>query len=306
MIYIAPKKGSNLLRRFQRFFSRPDFKRNPCLATWKRLWWRIRWRLTNDDWILRLPNGLRISVPKSGAGALIYYQGWSEPEVAAFLYRFLRPGMTFIDVGAHIGEYVLLAKSLIGEDGSVHAFEPDPRNYQFLQYNVRLNSLQQVFLQNCVVSNQTGKVTFALFKEPSISRITVQGSDLQNESLVQTVDVPATSLDEYVQKHDIAKIDLVKIDVEGAELQVLEGASNLFSSSQDGPVILFEYSPENCRRFGYDAGRIIALLKVYGYQVYMLQGQGKISEMATNIQNLTFGTHLNLIAFKNERKLSRE
>jgi hypothetical protein len=97
----------NLLWRLISFTQRPDFRRNPVHAIYKRLCWRVRWRLCSEPWLLRLPNGMHIVIPQSGSGALIYYQGWSEPEVASFLIRFLSPNMTFIDVGAHIGEYVL-------------------------------------------------------------------------------------------------------------------------------------------------------------------------------------------------------
>jgi len=61
-----------------------------------------------------MSQGLRIRVPHGGAGALIYYQGFSEPQTARFVMRFLRPGMTFIDIGAHVGEYTLLAAQAVG------------------------------------------------------------------------------------------------------------------------------------------------------------------------------------------------
>jgi hypothetical protein len=145
----------NLLWRLISFTQRPDFRRNPVHAIYKRLCWRVRWRLCSEPWLLRLPNGMHIVIPQSGSGALIYYQGWSEPEVASFLIRFLSPNMTFIDVGAHIGEYVLLAASIVGQGGSVHAFEPDPRNYRLLETNVYLNKLQSSFLTTVLYTNRT-------------------------------------------------------------------------------------------------------------------------------------------------------
>lgn len=173
MMHINPKNRNNLLQRFRRLLSRPDFRSNPILAIWKRLWWRVRWQLTNDDWVLMLPNGLKISLPKSGAGALIYYQGWSEPEVAAFLLRLLKPGMTFVDVGAHIGEYVLLAAAVVGREGNVHAFEPDPRNYRLLERNVKINNLTSVHLNQCAVYSCDGIVQLEMFEEPSVTRLAV-------------------------------------------------------------------------------------------------------------------------------------
>ena len=105
---------------------RSDFREHPIRALSLRAAWKVRWAVTREPWSLRLPTGQRILVLKSGAGALIYYQGFSEPETADFLLRFLGTGMCFLDVGAHIGEYSLLAAPIVGAAGSVHAFEPNP------------------------------------------------------------------------------------------------------------------------------------------------------------------------------------
>jgi len=248
---------------------------------------------------------MRIIVPQSGSGALIYYQGWSEPEVASFLIRFLSPGMSFIDIGAHIGEYVLLAASIVGERGSVHAFEPDPRNYQLLEQNVHMHRFQSVFLHNCAVYEQNGQVTLSLFREQSISRIMVPEQKLNEPDKLHTseVIVPAVTLDTFLTKEKIIRVDIIKIDVEGAELFVLKGAHGILSQEpKSAPVILFEYSPSNCANFGYNATEIIELLISYGYTLYSLHRSGKVSEVRTI--DVPFGRHCNLVASKDESKLA--
>src|SRR4051794_7361879 len=88
-------------RLLNRLFHRPDFQQNPARALLKRFSWRLRWTFKSEPWVLPLGPELEIEAPKGGAGALIYYLGYSEPEVASLIQRILRPGMTFWDVGAH-------------------------------------------------------------------------------------------------------------------------------------------------------------------------------------------------------------
>lgn len=117
---------SQLMKRLQSSLLREDMRSNPVSALVKRFWWKLRWRIRKDDWPLTLDNGLRLSAPHSGAAALIYYLGSSEPTTTVLLNHHLRPGMVVIDIGAHLGEYTLRASQLVGKTGQVHAFEPDP------------------------------------------------------------------------------------------------------------------------------------------------------------------------------------
>ena len=283
----------NLMHGFCRLLTRPDFKRNPILAVLKRVWWRVRWKFNDAPWLLTLPNGLRLLAPKSGAGALIYYQGWSEPEVASFLSCFLRPGMNFIDVGAHIGEYVLLAASAIGEDGKVYAFEPDPRSYGFLQRNIMINRLRNIYVNNSAVFNVDGTVKFFISEELTTSRIFV--SHLTQR---RAIDVSAITLDTYVRDNQIDEVHIIKMDIEGAELFALEGAKTLLSlPSQQAPVIVFEYSPSNCKEFGYDATKIFEMLRSFGYKLYVLKGPTGRVVPAVDIE-IDPGAHINVVASK--------
>ncbi len=99
---------------------------------------------------------LKINIPKSGSGSLIYYQGFSEIETATFVSSFLRPGMTFIDVGAHIGEYTLLAAKLVGDAGQVHAFEPQPSLFPLLQDGIQLNEFSHVTANQLALCDHVG------------------------------------------------------------------------------------------------------------------------------------------------------
>ena len=209
--------------------------------------------------------GLRIMVPRSGAGALIFYQGLSEPWTAELICRFLQPGMVFWDVGAHIGEYTLLAAARVGQSGEVHAFEPNPESFRLLQRNVIRNGFTQVVLNRVAVADVTEERVFRMDVEPSLSRLVCGTTGDISGRLIR---VDAVRLDDYAGGR--RRPHLIKIDTEGAEGLVLRGMRKLLAQPADkAPVLVFEYSPANYRAFGYDARELLALLEAVGYQVYL-------------------------------------
>jgi FkbM family methyltransferase len=166
-----------------------------------------------------------------------YLEGSYEPGIQKFLREHLQPGDVFYDVGAHIGFISIIAARLVGESGSVFAFEAAPENVAALEHNVRRNALWQVHIHSVAVWSRCGKIGFrrpypgalagvVLDPDPGVSRAV---DDLR-------IEVPATTLDRFVEKH--LPPTLVKIDVEGAEAEVLDGAKKLFQESR--PVLICE------------------------------------------------------------------
>ena len=289
-----------MIRRLQKLLQRSDFRRNPVRGLLKRLWWRIRWCLKDEPWLLTHSSRIKILVPKSGSGALIYYQGYSEPEVLHFFEKFVKENMVVMDIGAHIGEYTLLAAKIVGESGRVYAFEPDPRNYELLKQNIRLNRMDHVVeLLNYALSNEVGNVKFVLSRELSVSRISSASEELNILHSESVIGVQATTLDAFYKERNLTRVDVVKLDVEGAELLVLKGAGQILSQPPNkAPVVLFEYSPSNCARFGYDSRMILEFLKSKGYKIYKLDSEGNLYEAEDII--IPFGIHCNLVRIKDE------
>lgn len=283
--------------RLKRFMGRPDFRQNPVQALLKRLWWRIWWSVTDKPYVIPFAENLKIGVSKSGSASLIYYQGFSELDTADFIRRFLRPGMVFLDVGAHIGEYTLLAAQSVGASGEVHGFEPQANLFPILSQNVGMNSLNNVTLNCSAVSNQVGEIEFEVFNEPSVSSIRKHTTVSQNAKLVR---VACTSLNTY-WSHQSRKIDLIKVDVEGAEKLVFEGAEELMSlPSSEAPTWLFEYSPDAYACFGYQPSEILKLLKRHDYQVWQYCGDGKVADFDPALPVTQI---INLIAAKDKTYL---
>jgi len=221
--------------------------------------------------------------PKGGAGALIYYQGHSEPETAKLVMDFLKPGMTFWDVGAHIGEYSLLAAQRVGAKGRIHALEPRPDVYEFLERNVVANGLSNVTTHRLAVNDRSGVAQLSLRPEPSMSFLS---SHQANDSAMASIPVNTTTLDE-LWKVAGRTPDLIKVDVEGSERAVLAGAQNLLRLAvETAPSWIMEFDEENCSRFGYQAHDLIQTFSDYGFETHWINRSGLAETASSGAHNI--------------------
>jgi FkbM family methyltransferase len=150
-------------------------------------------------------------------GDLAPYAGIFIDHEYALDQRFVpEPGSTVLDVGAQVGFFCAYASALVGS-GRIFAFEPDPASFDRLQKNISANRLDNIHLQRMAVSDTAGVVLFDCFPLSVDSRITTKRS-------ARTVEVPSTTLDDFVRSMAIERIDLLKIDTEGFEAHVLRGA----------------------------------------------------------------------------------
>lgn len=225
------------------------------------MWWRVRWRLTDRPFATRLGNGARVRVPRGASGAGIYYRGWSEPELTSFLEHHLEPGDVMLDVGAHIGEFTLLAAS---RGATVHAFEPDPANAALLRVNLEdAGCSGAVTVHECAVTESDGAMRFLAHRNPSLSALWT--ADRAAGDAV-TIEVRGVRLDALA----LPRVDVIKIDTEGAELGVLRGATTLLQRCS--PTIVFEFAPAQYARFGTTPRQILDELAGHGYRITDLAG----------------------------------
>jgi FkbM family methyltransferase len=145
-----------------------------------------------------------------------------------------KPGEVVVDVGAHIGLYTLNAARAVGPNGKVIAFEPDPQSFAILKENIALNHLDNVIAINAAVSDTSGKKSFYACTDPSLS-----GFELQSEARLREVrTVNAVTLDEILRSYGINDVNWIKIDVEGAELKVLEGGRRFLQNANKLKIIV--------------------------------------------------------------------
>lgn len=186
-----------------------------------------------------------------------------------FLSRFLKPGMTYVDVGANIGTTTLAAADAVGRTGTVIAFEPHPGTFQDLSASVALNPdlAPRISLVASAVGDTTGSARISDLPENDINHINVSHGDINNGDINRGgesgIAVPMTTLDDAVA--ETPHIDLLKIDVEGYERNVLRGARATLARTD---AVYFESCEANFAQFGYSVDDVFALLEESGFHCY--------------------------------------
>jgi len=179
----------------------------------------------------------------------------------------LREGDRVLDIGAHIGLWVMGAARKVGQTGVVRAVEPSPDNYQRLVANLRLNGLDRVVTTQAAMSDRAG--TASLF-QPTYNH-SGHPSMARHEGLCDSVTVEATTLDEYCQRSGLDGLDFIKVDVEGAEMLVFRGGERLLSSDR-APAILFEVNEDTAASFGFKCSDGKGFLRDRGYSIFRYDG----------------------------------
>lgn len=182
--------------------------------------------------------GLRFNTGRSNAG---YVLGTTEPVVQHAFVSLLRPGMVVYDVGANVGFFTVIAARLCCPEGHVVAFEPLPENFERIRHNVALNNFQNVMVCCEALSDTDGKALFQVSAEPTWGNLVGVGKDIDQKT--GTIEVNVSRLDLLVQTDELPVPDLIKIDVEGAEAQVLRGAEDTLRRTR--PLLLVELHGTN-------------------------------------------------------------
>lgn len=190
----------------------------------------------------------------------IFYWDCYEPNETWAIRQILRPGDTFLDVGANIGYFTLLGSKLVGKQGKVISFEPAPPNAARLKENVMLNRADNVLIHECAVSDKPGTVRIGRSFGGGSATITMRVKETTGE----TWEVPAVQLDQILaQERDIR---LVKIDTEGAELLVLKGFVEHLRSGAI-PYVFCEVS-DSFKELGGSTEELHSLMVGLGYSAY--------------------------------------
>lgn len=192
--------------------------------------------------------------------AFLEYRGHPEPGLGARMLPRLATGHTFVDVGANIGLYSVAAAQAVGPTGHVVAVEPTPRTAAVLRQNIQLNGLLEshdITVHECAVGAETGSASLALHASDSGHNSLFADSDTTGAVVVDVV-----PLDDLVPAG--ARVDIVKIDVEGAELAVLEGMRRI-AEENPSVVVFAELADEHLRRAGTSAAGLLAEAERLGW-----------------------------------------
>jgi FkbM family methyltransferase len=203
--------------------------------------------------------------PRSYIGRFLYYRRMYEDATIDLLRRVLRPGMSFLDVGANIGLYSTIAAHLVGASGRVLAIEPQQDMYDVAQLNARQNGLSNVTFVRTAIGRSAGTAVLHQLYEANPAAATLRLDS--GEEAYSSTSVPVSTLSEVVADIDFGTRELVvKIDVEGAELEVLAGAESYFSRRL--PImILVECVDHHLGRFGASSTDVLKKLDSLGYRL---------------------------------------
>lgn len=222
---------------------------------------RALWRAGVSHRLVVQRRGYRVRFFPSAVSAMAWVYPTTENSEERFVARVLRPGDTYVDVGANVGLLALRGAAEVGPAGRVIAVEAHPRTASFLRANVALNDFRHVQVIASAVGDRAGTVSFQ-----------DRYSDDQNAvdpSARGTLTVPLDTLDALVLPQVAGRVALLKVDVEGFELWALRGGAGLLARTDR---VLIESWDEHARRFGYDVGEVFALLRDAGFTLHRLIG----------------------------------
>lgn len=233
-----------------------------ALAAW------VGWRRPS---VLSTRHGFDLYVPPDDRSPIVvslYLTGEYEPEETRAIQRLLQAGDVAVDVGANVGYMTCVMAQAVGAHGAVHAFEPEARHFAALRRNVEGNRMSQVLCHRRALSSAAGEA--ALFLDPENpgdhTLVPIPGRD--------SVSVETFSFDDYWRRISHSRpIRLVKIDVQGHELEVLHGMSDTL---RDGSIegLLLEVWPYRLRRAGASSDDLLAILAGLGWPARILSTTG--------------------------------
>jgi FkbM family methyltransferase len=261
------------------------FRRAPLLTLIRSATWLCRCLLRMATTV-ELPRwNVRMFFPaqRKGFGKFIFaFREYYEPELT-YLERVLSPGKIFIDVGANFGVYTLIASKLVGERGGVFAFEPTAQSFAILRQNIALNHFSNVRAFQVALAQARGKSWLYHSWDPvgnSLGRDPVCGDKGE--------EVRTEALDNLLEENGVDRLDVMKVDVEGAEELVLRGA--IRSLTRHNPVVIFEYNPGCAARVGLSPDGARDFLESLGYEFCVLGDCANCNDPASR------PTYFNIIA----------
>jgi len=210
----------------------------------------------------------------------IFANGFFEEGLTRMLLRYLRPGMTFFDVGAHFGYFTMLASRIVGADGQVHAFEPTKSTYKILSLNSRHN--KHIYLNNLAVWSEVGVMTFNDYGEKYSAFNSFCQARLDKKTREECVpikyEIQMVSLDHYNYKNHL-KPDFVKIDAESAEYNILLGMDRTIREIR--PIITIEVGDMDLPNV-VPSRELVTFLMKKRYEPYEFNGQSIVRHKVKN------------------------
>lgn len=192
-----------------------------------------------------------------------------EKNTVIYFKKHIKPGMVVIDIGAHIGYYTLLFSKLVGSNGKVYAFEPDPDNFSILQKNTE--NLKNVEIFKVALSDLEGKIGFY-----KIHDSTGCHSIVLPEAEAEKIIVDSTTLDSFLEYKKINKVNFIKIDIEGGEPFAFKGMKKIINNSSTISIIS-EFNPEAIEQSNKNPKDFLNEIRKNGLKTYAIKEKGEVA-----------------------------
>lgn len=216
--------------------------------------------------------GMGLLISRTGASA-DYRHGTNELPVQVAVVDGLVPGGVFVDVGANVGFFSLLAAQAVGVTGSVLAIEPVPSNVRQIEINAAANGFANISVVEAAASSTSGTTTLLLAEHPGGAVVASAGTP---PDLAGSLEVRTVTVDELVKSGELRPPTVIKIDVEGAEVDALKGMGETLREHR--PVVVCEVDGADDSSLATRRSHVVAVLETCGYEVEALERSYEASE----------------------------
>jgi FkbM family methyltransferase len=269
---------------WRRLLSTRGFQRRPIATTYRAVTWKLFHLMLKRKAVVRIPvNGtsFKLDLPplqrQGGSAGVFLARQYYEP-LLEYCHRVVKKGDVVFDVGANQGIYACAFAALVGPAGKVIAFEPQDYAIVALQNNARLNCFNHIYIRQVAVSDHEGSAVL------DISAGAVSASIVRDFGHEEAIKVPTVTLTSVAEQLGLDRLDVIKMDIEGAELLALGGCKPLLERFK--PTVVLEASPSEEQWH-----KIVALLADYGYDPHIFGVDGvleRIPELVEEYPNVVF------------------
>lgn len=238
----------------------PGNRHHRVRAVLRFVWWQLRKRLVKRPAVVRVgATGRFQAVGDSPFSSMVVYTGLPEWDEMNFLLRVLRPSDGFMDIGANVGFYTVLASTIV--KGPLLAFEANPRNLEVLREQVKLNQLANAEVFGTALGNSNGELSFFDSGRETGSIAS------EKDAGAKLITVPCSRLDDCLAGRSLPDFVVAKMDVEGCENLILEGAASVLGSGRIS-VWLFERNEVALQKHGGSGEELLATFCKHGYSIH--------------------------------------
>lgn len=252
-----------------------QWNRKDPRAWTRRLIWQVAQSRGYDgpittDWYLGLKFNHHLTADISRC---TFVDGRYEPNETYAMTRSIGKGMCVVDAGANEGLFTILAARIVGGTGTVHAFEPSPRERDRLMSNISINGLSNVKVHSEALGAAAGTATLQVAGAGHSGHNTLGDFMYASTTREVSLGVNVVPLDQVAAAEGLSRLDLLKIDVEGSEVAVLRGAGLVLNTLR--PVVIAEAQDASLRNMGSSVGELIDLLRSHGYRLQVFGPSGR-------------------------------